>query len=93
MSIFFSQEAEEQLDALLHYLEHVWGERAMFNFLDKLDQSLLIVSEMPNAFPHSDVFPGLYRCVVTRQTSAYYRILDNEIEVVAILDNRQDFYS
>jgi hypothetical protein len=39
MVVFLSLEAEEQLSNLLYYLENVWGERIMFNFIDKFEQA------------------------------------------------------
>ncbi|TVR39825.1 MAG: type II toxin-antitoxin system RelE/ParE family toxin, partial [Cryomorphaceae bacterium] len=31
-----------------------------------------------------------FKCVVTKQTSFYYRIINDEIEIISISDNRQD---
>jgi plasmid stabilization system protein ParE len=90
MVVFLSLEAEEQLSNLLYYLENVWGERIMFNFIDKFEQALEVISKMPHAYPESDRIPGLHRCVVTRQVSIYYYINAKKIEIVSILDNRQD---
>ncbi len=33
---------------------------------------------------------GLYQCVVTKQSSFYYRIRNSEIEIITLFDNRQD---
>jgi hypothetical protein len=33
---------------------------------------------------------GLYKCVVTKQSSFYYRIRNNEIEIITLFDNRQN---
>lgn len=90
MKIFLSPEAEAQLDNLLFYLENVWGERVMFNFIDKFEQALMLIQKMPLAYPVSDKMPGLHRCVITRQTSLYYQVGIDNIEVVAVLDNRQE---
>lgn len=90
MKIFLSPEAEEQLDNLLFYLENVWGERVMFNFIDKFEQALALIQKMPQAYPISEKMPGLHRCVVTRQTSLYYQIEADVVEIVAVLDNRQE---
>ena len=40
------------------------------------------------AFPKSDKFIGLRKCVITPQTVAYYRIKENEIEMITFIDSR-----
>ena len=49
------------------------------------------VSQLPHSCQQSKHFPGLYKCVVTKQTSFYYRVnmKREEIEVVTFFDNRQ----
>ncbi|MCU0355863.1 MAG: hypothetical protein MUD08_19355 [Cytophagales bacterium] len=59
-------------------------------FLNKLDASLSVIVAQPEAFPASRKMPGLRRCVVTPQTILYYRIRQNEIEVIALSDARQE---
>ena len=47
---------------------------------------------MPYAFPESNSVLGLRKCVISRQTIAYYRIdlVRKEIEIIAIIDSRQN---
>ena len=90
MNVFLAPEAEEQLNLLLEYLDSEWGAKVCDNFLEKFDRALQTIAWSPAAYPFSTKFPGLHKCVVTRQTSIYYRILENEIEIAAVLDNRQD---
>lgn len=44
----------------------------------------------PKSFPASKIKKGIRRCVVTRQTSVYYRIQNESIEIITVIDNRQD---
>lgn len=90
MNIFLSQIAEGQLQSLLEYLDEEWGERVCDNFIEKLERALQTISLTPLAFPASEKMPGLRKCVITRQTSIYYRISSTDIEIVSILDNRQN---
>ena len=90
MNIFLSPMAERQLMDLLDYLEHKWSEKSRKTFLDKLTASFNVIAHQPRSCPESEAFPNLFRCVVTKQTSFYYRISNHEIEVISISDNRQD---
>jgi plasmid stabilization system protein ParE len=90
MKIFLSEIAEYQLDTLLDYLEIEWSVRVRDNFMNKFENSLRTIETMPFAYPFSEKLIGLHKCVVTPQTSIYYQINANEIEVIAIFDNRMD---
>lgn len=46
---------------------------------------------MPLSFPESERYTGLRRCVVHKFTSIYYRVKDDEVEILAVVDNRQNF--
>jgi hypothetical protein len=60
------------------------------NFIAKLDRSLLQIQNHPDSFPASDRINGLRKCVVTKQTTIFYKYSDLAINVVALFDNRQD---
>ena len=90
MKIYLSPLAQQQLPVLMDYLEENRPPKVRDNFLDKLDASLSVIAAQPEAFPASQKMPGLRRCIITPQTIPYYRIQQNEIEVVALNDARRD---
>ncbi len=92
MKVTLSQEAYEQLHELIDYLEKNWSDRVVDNFLAKLTKSMDTMSIMPFGYPESVSYKGLRRCVVTPQTSIFYRVNNEEIEIMAIIDNRSDFF-
>ncbi len=90
MNIILSEPAAEQLQALLDYLEFEWSPRVRDGFLLKLERSFTILQRFPGAFPISEKFLGLRKCVITPQCSAYYQIQEDDIENIAFFDNRMD---
>lgn len=52
-----------------------------------------VIEQMPYAFPKSQHSTGVRKFVLTPQTIAYYHINEDvqEIEIIAIIDSRQDF--
>ncbi len=90
MSVFLSPIAERKLELLLDYLESNWSRKTRDDFLSKLIKSFNQVSNHPKSCPESQEFANLFKCIVTKQTSFYYRIKSKEIEVITITDNRQD---
>lgn len=90
MKVFLSPLAEHKIALLLDYLESNWSAKSRTDFLTKLSKSFNQISNQPRSYPESTEFPNLYKCVVTKQTSYFYRITAEEIEVITLIDNRQD---
>ena len=88
--VVLSSTAKEKLSDLLEYLEDNWSARVKSDFIKKLDRSIAKISLYPQSCPESMKVRGLYKCVVTKQTSLFYRITAEEIEVVTLFDTRQD---
>lgn len=93
MKVTISQTAYDQIHALIEYLEERWSEKIRDRFLVKLDKSMRTMEIMPYGFPESQRMEGLRKCVITPQTSAFYRVDEDEkeIEIIAIIDNRMNF--
>lgn len=92
MDVFLSDQAALKLLQLNTYLLQKWNRKVRNEFIEKLSQKLNQISIQPESCPQSKDFDGLYKCVVTKQTTLYYRILldRNEIEVITIFDTRQN---
>jgi plasmid stabilization system protein ParE len=89
LKVYLSEIAEKKLDLLLDYLETEWSEKSKSNFINRLKKAFKKIASHPKSCPESESYKNLYKCLVTKQTTLYYRILDYEIEVVTIKDNRQ----
>lgn len=92
MNVNLSQEAYEQLHELIDYLEKNWSDKVVDNFLMKLEKSMDTMSVAPFSYPSSQQFKGLRKCVITPQTSVFYRVNEEEIEIIAVIDNRSNFF-
>lgn len=90
LKVYLSSLADKKLVMLLEYLETEWTVHVRDNFLQKLIESFHRVAQYPKSCTESSSFPNLYKCVVTEQASFYYRIKSDEIEVITVIDNRQD---
>ncbi len=62
------------------------------DFVTKLNKKIHQISSQPNSCHKSKFSRGLYKCVVTKQVTFYYRIeiSTNEIEIITFFDTRQD---
>jgi plasmid stabilization system protein ParE len=88
--VIFSKRARKRLEKLFVYLESEWSLKVKNEFIEKLDLYVLQISQHPESCPVSKKFPGLYKCIVTKQTTLYYRIKEKEIQIITFFDNRPD---
>ncbi len=92
MKVFVSELAENKLKKLTTYLLEEWNYKVKKDFLTKLTLKIEQISEQPESCQKSEEFGGIYKCVVTKHTSFFYRInfAKEEIEIITIFDTRQN---
>lgn len=84
-----SKTAEKKLETLFDYLLQKWSQKVKTEFVKKLDKSIDLIKLTPEIFPESDKQTGLHKCVVTKQTTLYYRFDSKAIYIITIFDTRQ----
>ena len=91
MKVFLSELAESKLLKLSDYLLENWNLKTRDKFIEKLSEKIKQISIQPQSCPESSEFKGLFKCVVTKQTTFYYRISIElkEIEIITVFDTRQ----
>jgi len=88
--ITWSGEALHNLSQIIAYLEANWTEKEIRKFAQKLEKSLHLISIFPEIYPSTSKRKRVRKCVLTKQTSLYYKVIRKEIFVVTVFDNRQD---
>lgn len=86
----FSIRAEKSLDKILEYLFREHSEKLQIDFLDKMYFSISAIKLNPESFPKSEINKNQYRCVVSKQTTLYYRFNNKEIRILAFFDTRMN---
>jgi plasmid stabilization system protein ParE len=92
MDVFLSPLAITKLKDLVDYLEMAWGQKVKQRFLQRFEAKIEQLKQHPESCPKSKVYKGIYKCVLSKQTSFFYRINTElkAIEIITIFDNRQD---
>jgi plasmid stabilization system protein ParE len=92
MNIYFSEIAKFKFKKLISYLLENWSLQVKNDFLKKFDLKISQIKSQPYSCIQSSEFKGLYKCVVTKQTTFYFRISEKsqEIEIITIFDTRQN---
>ncbi|MCB4800329.1 MULTISPECIES: type II toxin-antitoxin system RelE/ParE family toxin [Flavobacteriaceae] len=88
--VVISKTAERKLEKLFEYLIEEWSLKVKKDFVEKLDSSIEIIKNQPEIFPESKKGKSLRKCVVTKQTTIYYRYNSKRINIVTLFDTRQD---
>ncbi len=88
--LFWSDEAIINLESILDYLQSRWTQREVDKFKNQLGKQLNLITSNPKLFPISDYNPRLRKAVLSKQTTIFYEVSENRINVVYIFDNRQD---
>ncbi len=87
--VILSKRAAIKLNAILSYLEAEWPEKSKRDFIKKLDDTFNRISQNPKAFPASQKFPQIRKCVITKQVSVFYKYNSNKVFIITLFDNRQ----
>ena len=92
MKVFLSELAESKLLKLSEYLVEEWNMKVRKEFFKKFDNKINQIKLQPESCPKSNEIQGLYKCVVTKQNTFFYRLnLDKkEIEIITIFDTRMN---
>jgi len=88
--LIWSEEALNSLKDIIDYLENRWTEIEIKKIAKLLDKQLKLINDNPFLFAESDKSNGLRKSVLSRQTTIYYRIIDCEIRIITLFDNRQN---
>ena len=88
--IRLSVRATQKLEKLLTFLETKWSAKVKKDFVAKLDDCLKKIQKLPDSFPESEAVKGLRKCVITKQTTLFYKYSDSTIDIITFFDNRQN---
>lgn len=88
--IIWTSRALSDLKNTIAYLEENWTSREIQKFALLLDLQLNRLKIYPNLFPKSYRYKKIRKSVLTRQVSMYYRVVNQEIQIISLFDNRQN---
>jgi plasmid stabilization system protein ParE len=88
--IRWSPDARRDYFAILDYLNARWTEKEAIHFIDRTEQILQLISDNPFLFVSSAKKPEIHRCVIVSQVSLFYKVKNNQVELLRFWDNRMD---
>ncbi len=90
LHIRFSLRARHEEIELLEYIVKEYGLQKAKEIYKRIEFILDQISNMPEMYPASSLKTGLRKCVFSKQTSIYYRVTVDFIEIISFRDNRKN---
>ena len=87
--ILWTDFALSELEKTIEYLEENWTEKELRNLATKLEEILSLISQNPNLFQASEIKKDIRRVVILTHNTLYYRIVNDQIEIISFFSNRQ----
>jgi plasmid stabilization system protein ParE len=88
--ILWTDNALKELQKTVEYLEEHWTEKELKNLSTNLEKTLNLISQNPYLFQESDFKKDVRRVVVLTLNTLYYRVNENNVEILSFFSNRQN---
>ena len=86
--IHWTVHALNDLQNTISYLEENFSDKEIRKLSAKIENTIELISINPNIFQMSDI-KGVYKVVVVKYNTLYYRIRGNSVEILSFFSNRQ----
>lgn len=90
IKLTWSIRALEDYEKLLQYLAENWGKNITKKVADSITHQTNRIQNTPEQFPISVKTKNIRRCVISPQTSIFFKADMNKIEILLVFDNRQN---
>ncbi|TVR89826.1 MAG: type II toxin-antitoxin system RelE/ParE family toxin [Saprospirales bacterium] len=90
IKVLWTDQAIENLESILNYLESEWSPNTTDSFKDKLTRALNLLKKFPTLGSESSLKQGIRRFVMSIQVSIFYEIYNDTMIIHYLFDNRQD---
>ena len=89
-NLHWTEEAVNNLEIILNHLDQNWTQKEVTNFKLKLSKQLELITQNPFMFPKSLHYPRLRKAVLSKQTSIFYEVMDDDIFLAYLFINRMN---
>ncbi|HEY4324611.1 MAG TPA: type II toxin-antitoxin system RelE/ParE family toxin [Mucilaginibacter sp.] len=86
----WTERASDEYERLMDYLLSEWGEQISLRVRKEIDQTITRIQNSPEHFPIFRKIKKIRRCVASPQTSVYFKLAENVVEIISVFDSRQN---
>ena len=83
IEVRFTEEAEKDLQGIVTYLEEVWNEKVVDEFISEIDEQIDRIAEMPYLFPKTEKRENVRKCLINKRVALFYKVTENIIFLLA----------
>lgn len=88
--IIWSPKAVTSLEQLIAFIELKWTNKVVDSLLNEIDEAIESIAKNPKIYPLFSRKKQMRKCVIKRKTLLFYREKQNKIEIVLLIDSRQN---
>ncbi len=88
--IIWSPKAVNSLEQLIDFIEHKWTKKVVDNLLNEIEEAIELIAQNSKIHPLYSHKKQMRKCVIKRKTLLFYREKSNKIEIVLLIDSRQN---
>ncbi len=88
--ILWTDWALNELEIIIEYLKNNFTEKELKKLASTIEETLHSISLNPNLYQTYDENRGIYRVVILTYNTMYYRIKNDQIEIISFFSNRQN---
>ena len=88
--IIWTDEALQGLKQTIKQIELNWSQKEVSNFSRLLDKQIELIKENPGIYPYYDKSKDVKKCVLSKQTTLYYKVKSDTVFLLSVFDSRQD---
>ena len=88
MEVKLTNPAIADIEEIAKFLQEKYSNRAKTDFLAQLSDKFLFIEQMPLMYPAIEQDKSIRKCLVNPFIACFYRVLETEIHVLAIVDTR-----
>jgi len=88
--LIWSDRALKEFGKLQEYLSEEWGEEIAKRVINEIDQTASRIQNSPEHFPFFSKRKKIRRCVASPQTSIFFSLNQDTVEIISVFDNRQN---
>jgi len=85
----WTEEARVQFELIVDFLNYRWTEKEAKDFILKTEAAIKSILNQPDLYPASN-HNQIRKADITKQTSVFYLIRNQEIYLITFWDNRQN---
>ena len=90
LEVRFTEEAEKDLQDIVTYLEEVWNEKIVDEFISEIDEQIDRIAEMPYLFPKTEKRENVRKCLINKRVALFYKVTENIIFLLAFRSTRRN---